>query len=97
MTSESRVFILTRRLRPNLVKRKKEPRNEFEEPPHTKIRVVATIEKALFSELVLIHDEEVKNAESTDRVPPDWSNTVEMIVRKGLKAFRKDRAPQPMA
>jgi hypothetical protein len=35
-----------------------------------------------------IHDEEIKGAKSMDRCEPDWSNTIEMLLRKGVKAYK---------
>jgi hypothetical protein len=35
----------------------------------------------------VIHDREIKRAQEEDRTEPDWSNTVEMIMRKGVKAY----------
>ena len=60
-------------------------------PPNTKIRVVATVEKRIVDEMRLIHDEELRAAEIVDRVEPDWSNTVEMLLRKGVKAWKRER------
>jgi hypothetical protein len=38
-----------------------------------------------------IHREMCGRAMNEDRSEPDWSNTIEMLLRKGVKAFR---APQ---
>jgi hypothetical protein len=35
-----------------------------------------------------IHDAEVEDARNHDRTIPDWSNTVEMLLRKGTKAYK---------
>jgi len=53
----------------------------------TKKRIVATIDDKLLSEIKNIHEAEVKSAEEKDRTMPRWSNTVEMLLRKGAKAF----------
>ena len=66
-------------------------KTESEVPPNTKIRVVATVEERIVREMRAIHDEEVKFAQGGDRVEPDWSNTVEMLLRKGVKAWRVER------
>jgi hypothetical protein len=63
---------------------------EFEVPPHTKVRVVATVEKRLCAEMELIHELEIKRAGAEDRCEPDWSNTIEMLLRKGVKAYRSN-------
>jgi hypothetical protein len=62
--------------------------NEEEAPPHTKIRVVATIDEKLVAKMKEIHELEVKLACEEDRVEPDWSNTIEMLLRKGVKAYK---------
>ena len=67
---------------------KKEAQSDFERPPNSKIKVTVTIDDKLLDELKRIHAEEVKEAEEADRVAPDWSNTVEMLLRKGVKAYR---------
>jgi hypothetical protein len=63
-------------------------RNEDEVPPQTKIRVVATIDEKLVAKMKDIHELEIKLACEEDRVEPDWSNTVEMLLRKGVKAYK---------
>jgi hypothetical protein len=67
---------------------RKEAQSDFERPPNSKIKVTVTIDDKLLDEMKRIHAEEVKGAEDTDRVAPDWSNTVEMLLRKGVKAYR---------
>jgi len=66
----------------------KKPVNEFEVPPHTKIRIAATVEQRLLDEIKKIHECEIDFAVENDWVPPDWSNTVEMLLRKGVKAYK---------
>ena len=66
----------------------KKPVNEFEVPPHTKIRTAATVEQRLLDEIKKIHECEIDFAVENDWVPPDWSNTVEMLLRKGVKAYK---------
>lgn len=61
---------------------------EFEVPPHTKVRVVATVEKKLCEEMELIHLQEIERAKAEDRVEPDWSNTLEMLMRKGVRSYK---------
>ena len=62
--------------------------SEFEVPPHTKVRIVATVDRQLCENMELIHEQEVKLAKDEDRTEPDWSNTVEMLLRKGVKAYK---------
>ena len=61
---------------------------EFEVPPNTKIRIVATIDRKLCEEMQRIHMLEIERAKSEDRVEPDWSNTLEMLLRKGVRGYR---------
>jgi len=68
----------------------RETKSDFEVPPHTRVRVVATVEKKLCEEMELIHEQEIRHAKDEDRVEPDWSNTIEMLLRKGVKIYRKD-------
>lgn len=68
-------------------------RSEFETPPNSKIRVVATVCEKLVEQIKDIHEAEVKVAEDNDREPPDWSNTVEMLLRKGMKAYKATFKP----
>ena len=71
--------------------KRREVKTESEVPPGTKIRVVATVEERIVREMRVIHDEETKLARGGDRVEPDWSNTVEMLLRKGIKTWRIER------
>jgi hypothetical protein len=68
--------------------RKSRFRSEFEVPPHTKVRVVATVDRKLCEEMERIHMQEIELAKAEDRVEPDWSNTIEMLLRKGVKTCR---------
>ncbi len=63
-------------------------RSEFEVPPHTKVRVVATVEKKLCEEMEHIHNLEIERANTEDRTEPDWSNTIEMLLRKGVRSYK---------
>lgn len=63
-------------------------KNEDEVPPHTKIRIVATVDEKLVAKMREIYELEIKIASEQDRVEPDWSNTVEMLLRKGVKAYK---------
>jgi hypothetical protein len=36
----------------------------------------------------IIHTVEIQGAKNHDRTPPEWSNTVEMLLRKGVKAYK---------
>ncbi len=61
---------------------------EFEVPPHTKVRVVATVDKKLCEEMEYIHNLEIDGAKAEDRTEPDWSNTIEMLLRKGVRSYK---------
>ncbi len=76
-----------------LVLSKKEPKSEFEVPPHTKVRVVATVDRKLCEEMELIHTWEIERARAEDRTEPDWSNTLEMLLRKGVRGYRTNHKP----
>ena len=69
-------------------KRSKEFKGENEVPPATKIRVVATVDDKLVAEIKAIHEAEIMLAHEQDRAEPDWSNTIEMLLRKGVKAYK---------
>lgn len=71
-----------------LRKEKISMKNEAEVPPQTKIRVVATIDEKLVAEIKGIHAVEIKLAKEQDRTEPDWSNTIEMLLRKGVKVYK---------
>ncbi len=66
----------------------KELRSEFEFPPHTKVRVVTTVDRKLCQEMELIHTREIERARAEDRTEPDWSNTIEILLRKGARDYR---------
>jgi hypothetical protein len=68
----------------------KNHKSEFEVPPNTKVRIVATVDRVLCEDMERIHEQEVKRAKDVDRSEPDWSNTIEMLLRKGIKAYKKD-------
>jgi|GEM_PF-3568048 len=72
-----------------MTRKKKDIKSEFEVAPNTKIRVVATVDRKLCEEMELIHKLEIQRARDEDRAEPDWSNTLEMLLRKGVKAYQK--------
>jgi hypothetical protein len=74
--------------------RKQEAESDFERAPNSKIRVVATVCSRLCDEMKRIHDAEAEDARNHDRTIPDWSNTVEMLLRKGAKAYRNKGNPE---
>jgi len=67
----------------------KELKCEFESPPHTKLRIVCVVDKDLKAQMEQIHEEECKFAQECDREVPDWSNTLEMLFRKGVRVYKQ--------
>ena len=59
-----------------------------------KRRVVASVSSVFCLELDRIHDLEVAFAQLEDRVEPCRSNTVEMLLRKGVKAYKLEHKPE---
>jgi hypothetical protein len=60
---------------------------DFESPPRSKIRVVAVIDKLLEEEIERVHEAECEACRREDRNEPDWSNTLEMLLRKGVRSY----------
>jgi hypothetical protein len=73
---------------------RKVPNSEEDQPPNSRIRVAATIDDRLLAEMRRIHVIEVAEAKRCDRADPDWSNTVEMLLRKGVKAYKFSHSPE---
>jgi len=61
---------------------------QLDRPPNSKIRLNATICIKILDEMKIIHAAEVQDAKEHDRAEPDWSNTVEMLLRKGVKIYK---------
>lgn len=59
-----------------------------------KRRVVASVSSVFCLELDRVHDLEVARARDFDREAPCWSNTVEMLLRKGVKAYKQEHKPE---
>lgn len=57
----------------------------------TKVRIEATIERELYQEIQRIIGEERRDARNRDWPEVPISNVVEMILRKGVRAYRLDR------
>jgi hypothetical protein len=72
----------------SIILSKKELKSEFEVPPHTKVRVVAVVDRKLCEEMERIHEGEIERAKAEDRNEPDWSNTLEMLLRKGVRSYK---------
>ena len=65
-----------------------ERKSDFESPPRSKISVVSVIDKLLEEEIERIHEAEIELCKKEDRNEPDWSNTLEMLLRKGVRSYR---------
>ena len=59
-----------------------------------KRRVVASVSSVFCLELERVHDLEIAQARIGDREEPCWSNTVEMLLRKGVKAYKLEHKPE---
>jgi len=55
---------------------------------HTKIKIEGTIDRLVFSSLKEIYESEKKEAEAEDKPEPSFSQVLEMILRKGIKAYK---------
>lgn len=51
-------------------------------------RLAATINQDIIDQMRVCHKVECEEALEHDRVPPSWSHTVEMLLRKGLKSYK---------
>jgi hypothetical protein len=52
--------------------------------------VVATVDRKLCEEMEQIHELEIEQAKNEDRTEPDWSNTLEMLMKKGVRTYRQN-------
>jgi hypothetical protein len=58
---------------------------------NTKIKLEGTIDKRVFDGFKEIMEIELKRAREEDRVEPNVSNILEMLLRKGIRAYRAQR------
>jgi len=58
---------------------------------NTKLKVEGTIDKRVFDDFKEIMEIEVDKARAEDRVEPNVSNILEMLLRKGIRAYRAQR------
>lgn len=49
-----------------------------------------TIDKAVFEEFRRIYQMEIEKAEAEDKAGPSTSRVLEMLVRKGIKAYKRE-------
>jgi len=57
----------------------------------TRIKIEGTIDKAVFEEFKRIYELEIEEAETEDRVQPSVSHVLEMLLRKGIKAYKTEK------
>jgi len=55
---------------------------------HTKIKIEGTIDRQVFMSLKEIYETEKRQAETEDKPEPSFSQVLEMILRKGIKAYK---------
>jgi len=55
---------------------------------HTKIKIEGTIDRLVFGSLKEIYESEKREAEGEDKPEPSFSQVLEMILRKGIKAYK---------
>ena len=58
-----------------------------EETYNTKLRVEGVVEKEVYKEFKQVYDRECEAALKNDRSKPSRSEVLEMLLRKGLKAY----------
>ena len=57
----------------------------------TKIKLEGTIDKRVFDDFKEIMEIELRKAREEDRVEPNVSNILEMLLRKGIRAYKAQR------
>jgi len=58
---------------------------------NTKIKLEGTVDKMVFDDFKKIMQIELDKAREEDRVEPNVSNILEMLLRKGIRAYRAQR------
>jgi hypothetical protein len=56
----------------------------------TRVKVEGTIEKIVFEEFRKIYQLEIERAEAEDKAAPSTSRVLEMLVRKGIKTYKRE-------
>jgi len=62
-----------------------------EEPLTTKLHIGGVIDREVYAEFKKLYEKECKDAEANDRTRPSVSEILEMIIRKGLKAYYQEK------
>ena len=57
----------------------------------TRIKIEGTIDKTIFEEFKRIYQLEIRKAEAEDKVQPSVSHVLEMLLRKGIKAYKAEK------
>jgi len=57
----------------------------------TRIKIEGTIDRAVFEEFKSVYALEIEKAEAEDRVEPSVSHVLEMLLRKGIKAYKAEK------
>lgn len=65
--------------------------DEEESQLNTKIKLEGTVDKKVFDDFKDIMERELVKAQEEDRVEPNVSNILEMLLRKGIRAYRAQR------
>jgi len=58
---------------------------------HTKIKIEGTIDRHVFESLKEVYETEKREAEAEDKPEPSFSQVLEMILRKGIKAYKSKK------
>jgi len=58
---------------------------------HTKIKIEGTIDKYVFESIKEVYEAEKREAEAEDKPEPSLSQVLEMILRKGIKAYKSKK------
>ena len=57
----------------------------------TRIKIEGTIDKRVFDEFKRIYALEIEKAEAEDKVRPGVSHVLEMLLRKGIRAYKVEK------
>ncbi len=57
----------------------------------TRVKVEGTVAKSVFDEFRRIHELEIRRAEAEDKAEPSVSHVLEMLLRKGIRAYKEDK------
>jgi hypothetical protein len=57
----------------------------------TRVKIEGTVSKSVLQELRHICELEAEKADLEDKVQPTVSHVLEMLLRKGIKAYKRER------